>query len=396
MKILIAEDERITRLKLQRQLERWDHEVTPAEDGRQAWERFQEDRYDIVVTDWDMPHMDGHQLVEHIRGGAQAHYSYLIMLTGRSETSDLVAGMEAGADDFLSKPFDKNELRVRLRAGERIIHLERELAQQNAQLSDANNKMRQDLEAAAKVQQELLPKQSPDTPQANFAWHYQPCDELGGDTLNMFLLDDTHLAMYLLDVTGHGVAASLLSVSLSQVLTSRGGASSVLVRSDPQDGALQVTPPAEVAQRLNRRFPFENQNYHYFTMVYAVLDTRTRILRFVLAGHPAPILVRPGQKPELLEGSGLPVGIMDDATFEEYEIQLQPGDRLYFYSDGITEAWNPRDEILETGGFCDLIAQTGHGELRGSLDAFIAALEGWCGNRPFDDDVSIFVLEVPA
>jgi len=395
MKILIAEDERITRLKLQRQLEKWDHIVSAAEDGQQAWELFQEEQFDIVVTDWDMPHMDGHQLVEHIRAGGQSHYSYLIMLTGRSETDDLVSGMEAGADDFLCKPFDKNELRVRLRAGERIIHLERELAQQNAQLSDANAKMRQDLEAAAKVQQNLLPKQAPDTPQADFAWYYQPCDELGGDTLNMFLLDETHLAMYLLDVTGHGVPASLLSVSLSQVMTAREASSSVLVSADPQSSGVVVNAPGQVAQTLNRLFPFERQNYHYFTMVYGVLDTETRILRFVLAGHPGPILVRSGQEPREMEGSGLPVGVMDDAVFDEHELQLEPGDRVFFYSDGITEAWNQKGEMLDTPGFCDLITQTSQGGLKESLDAFIVALKGWCGSRPFDDDVSIFVLEVP-
>jgi len=394
MKIMIAEDEQITRRKLQRQLEKWGHEVTAAEDGRQAWEQFQHHNFDIVVTDWDMPHMDGHQLIEHIRGGEQSHYVYIIMLTARNETSDLVAGMGIGADDFLSKPFDRNELHVRLNAGERIIRLERKLALQNAQLSKANEKMKEDLNAAAKVQQELLPKELPDTPHALFAWHYQPCDELGGDILNMFMLDDHHVAMYLLDVSGHGVSSALLSVSLSRVLTARDLKSSVLVTNDPKTNVLQVNTPADVAQRLNRQFPSESQDFYYFTMAYAVLDTQTYIMRYVLAGHPGPILMRPREKPEPVTGTGLAVGIVGEATYDEYELQLQRGDRLYFYSDGIIEAENEQGDMLGTEGFINLISQTSQEALQESLHACIAAIQQWCGSCPFQDDVSLLVLEV--
>ena len=178
MRILIAEDERITRRSLQKQLEGWGHDVVAAEDGAAAWDRFQKQQFDIVVTDWDMPRMDGRQLIERIRGSGESGYVYLIMLTGRSEKADLVAGMEAGADDFLAKPFDRNELRVRLNAGERIIRLERNLAARNVDLADANKRMKSDLEAAADIQRDLLPKDLPDTLGANFAWYYEPCDEL--------------------------------------------------------------------------------------------------------------------------------------------------------------------------------------------------------------------------
>jgi len=130
MRILIAGDERITRRSLQRQLEGWGHDVVAAEDGAEAWDRFQAQQFDIVVTDWDMPRMDGRQLIERIRSGGEAGYVYLIMLTGRSEKADLVVGMEAGADDFLAKPFDRDELRVRLNAGERIIRPECNLARE--------------------------------------------------------------------------------------------------------------------------------------------------------------------------------------------------------------------------------------------------------------------------
>src|SRR5690242_8986738 len=134
MKILIAEDERITRTTLMRQLENWGHTVIAAEDGQQAWDLYQESaNFDIVLTDWEMPHLSGVDLIQRIRQSPEAPYVYLILLTSRSDKSDVVRGMEAGADDFVSKPFDREELRVRILAGVRIVSLERTLHRQNAE-----------------------------------------------------------------------------------------------------------------------------------------------------------------------------------------------------------------------------------------------------------------------
>lgn len=393
MRVLIAEDERITRRNLQRQLESWGHEVVAAEDGAEAWEHFQRDHFDIVVTDWDMPQVDGHELIKRIRSSDRTSYSYLIMLTGRSEKSDLVSGMEAGADDFLPKPFDKSELRVRLSAGERIIRLERTLASRNEELSKANSRMKRDLEAAARAQQDLLPKELPESLKARFAWHYEPCDELGGDIFNVLPLDDRHIAMYLIDVSGHGVPAALLSVSLSRVLTTRDPTASILV-DQGADGGLTITPPEDVVAHLNRQFPMDSNSDHYFTMIFAVLDTQTRVLKYANAGHPQPILLHNGQGPQGLPSGSFPVGIVKDAAFEGASIQLEPGDRVYFYSDGITEAMNDKQEMLENEGLSSLIESHRVGTLRDDVSSLMTAFAGWCGATPFGDDISILTLEV--
>ncbi len=395
MRILIAEDERITLRSLQKHLEGWGHSVVAAEDGAEAWEQFQQQPFDIVVTDWDMPRMDGRELIRCIRGSDASSYTYLIMLTGRSEKADLVAGMEAGADDFLAKPFDRNELRVRLNAGERIIQLERKLAAQNQALSKANGRMKRDLNAAAEMQRGLLPKELPEDLGARFAWYFEPCDELGGDILNVLPLDEHNVAIYLLDVTGHGVPAALLSVTLSQVLTTRDARSSVLVTANGEDDTLVVTPPREVAALLNRKFPMEAQGNHFTTMAYAVLDTRSRILRYTNAGLPHPILVRQGASPELLNVSSLPIGVFENSEFDETSVQLEPGDRLYFFSDGVTEAANERDEMLDTEGLIALIESTRTSSLSEGLATCVEELKRWCDPVPFSDDVSLLAVELP-
>jgi two-component system, NtrC family, sensor kinase len=139
VKILVADDEAVSRRLLQSYLQKWGHDVVVAENGAEAWRLFAADEFPIVITDWIMPELDGIELIRRIRGHGERGYVYTILLSAKSKKEDLVEGMEAGADDFLCKPFDRDELRVRLREGERIINLERTLAEQNRTLREAQS-----------------------------------------------------------------------------------------------------------------------------------------------------------------------------------------------------------------------------------------------------------------
>jgi signal transduction histidine kinase len=134
MKVLIVEDSLVMRRLLRSSLQKWQYEVTEAEDGARAWELFRHEHFPLVLTDWLMPEMDGLELTRRIRACELPSYVYIILLTAKSEKEDLVTAMDAGADDFLAKPFDSDELRVRMREGQRIIELERKLAEQYRQL----------------------------------------------------------------------------------------------------------------------------------------------------------------------------------------------------------------------------------------------------------------------
>lgn len=137
LKVLIVDDDPVSLRLLRGYLEKWGYEVTQAANGAAAWSLFQEHGFSLVIADWMMPEMDGVELVRRIRSGERQGYAYCMLLTARAEKEDLVEGMDAGADDFLSKPFDRDELRVRLREGERIIRLERDAMQQTEALRDA-------------------------------------------------------------------------------------------------------------------------------------------------------------------------------------------------------------------------------------------------------------------
>jgi phosphoserine phosphatase RsbU/P len=393
MRILIAEDERITRMTLARQLQGLGHEVVAAEDGQQALEKFITGEFDIVITDWEMPRLSGVEFVAKMREAKRNSYTYVILLTSRSDKLDIVKGIEAGADDFVSKPFDRDELRVRLLAGERIVRLERELSRQNEQLRDANERIRHGLRAAARVQQSMLPQKNILTPHVRTAWKYVPTDELAGDAIGLHLIDDRFLIAYVLDVSGHGVPAALLSVSAMHSMEPSPAETSLL--RDTSGGELgTVQRPARVATELNRRFRAGENDGRFLTMIYCVLDTHSGRLHTSSAGHPAPFVLRGEQVVEVPDAGGLPISVLDCVEYEEACVQLQRGDRVCLYTDGMIEQ-------TDTSG----AEQFGEARTLSSLTyrntaAFDEVLTGavndlstWAGSSNFTDDVSLVLVD---
>jgi sigma-B regulation protein RsbU (phosphoserine phosphatase) len=394
MRILIAEDERITRMTLMRQLEKWGHVVVATEDGELAWEQFQAGGFDIVITDWEMPRVSGVELIQRIREAASASYVYVVMLTSRSDKSDIVKGIEAGADDFVSKPFDREELRVRLLAGERIVNLERALNRQNAELRNANERIRHGLRAAARVQRAMLPQQNIVTPHVRTAWNYVPTDELAGDAIGLHLIDDRYLVAYVIDVSGHGVPAALLSVMAMHAMEPMSGAASLLRDMTGSEGMGTVRRPAPVATEMNRRFRASDNDGRYLTMILCVLDTHTGRLHFTSAGHPPLLLLRGSDPVAVPDAGGLPIAIMDGSEYEEAVIQLEPGDRFFLFSDGLLEQTKPTgsDQFGE-GQLLPLLQSPAQPSLEPLVKQVVTALADWAEVSSFTDDVSLVVVE---
>jgi sigma-B regulation protein RsbU (phosphoserine phosphatase) len=395
MRILIAEDERITRATLARQLKSWGHEVTAAEDGQQAWENFEAAEFDIVITDWEMPRLSGVELVGRIRGVPRAAYTYVIILTSRSDKSDVVAGIEVGADDFVSKPFDREELRVRLLAGERIVNLERALHRQNAELRDANDRIKSGLQAAARVQQSMLPKQNIITPRVRTAWKYVPTDELAGDAIGLHLIDDRFVIAYVLDVSGHGVPAALLAVSAMHSMEPTNPVASLLRVANGTGGELgTVQRPARVAAELNQRFRAGENDGRYLTMILAVLDTHTGRVHLASAGHPVPFILRGGESVPVPDVGGFPIAIVDGAEYEEIVVQLNPGDRLCLFSDGLIEQFDPAgNEQFGNDRILNSLASRNAIPAEKAVSEVVKDLAAWAGSECFMDDLSLVIVE---
>jgi sigma-B regulation protein RsbU (phosphoserine phosphatase) len=397
-RLLLVDDNERGRRLMRQSLEEHGYKVTTAGDGHAAIEQVTSGRFDLVLLDIVMPGMDGSEVLREIRRIHEPISLPVIMVTARDQAADVVAALKLGANDYVTKPIDltvaiaRIETQLSLRRAIRsITELQERLHHRNLELETANQRMKRDLDSAARVQRALLPSELPNVPGMEFAWVFKPCEELGGDILNVFRIGESHVGFYVLDVSGHGVPAAMLSVTLSRLLSPWPQQASIVQHVDAS-GVRTPAPPAEVCAELNRRFPMAEEAEQFFTLLYAVLDLRSKTLRYISAGHPGPTLLHAGEAIDLTK-SNLPIGLDASSQFVDHTLQLQDGDRLYAYSDGISEARNSMRELFGAERVSDSIRSSSRRPLSESLATLVGDAAAWI-NGPFDDDVSALALEV--
>jgi sigma-B regulation protein RsbU (phosphoserine phosphatase) len=351
-----------------------------------------------------MPVLNGFEALRQLRQTHSQHELPVIMATAKDQASDVVEALKLGANDYVTKPLDFPVVHARVQtqlslrsAFQQIRHLQEDLRRRNQDLECANRRMKHDLQMAAMVQRSTLPTEIPEFPGLNVAWFYEPCDEIGGDSLNIVPLSDRFVAIYVLDVSGHGVPAALLSVTLSRLLApARTAAGSVLTAEDSPI-APGITAPSSLARQLNRAYPMNQTTLQYFTLMYGILDLHTQRLHYVSAGHPGFILVRcaPGTSPTATahEIPGFPIGILDEADYKDHVLQLQPGDRLYLFSDGLADVMNPESECFGPERLRDSAKRACDQSLSDSIHSIVADALTWC-NSVTKDDISLLALEL--
>ena len=282
------------------------YKVRPVPSGKLALLAARRDPPDLILLDINMPEMNGYEVCEHLKADDTLKGIPVIFISALTEQLDKVKAFAIGGVDYITKPFQMEELHARVETHLKLRRLQIELEETNARLAKANGRMSRDLKAAAKIQETFLPREVPRVPGTDFAWIYQPCDELAGDGLNVIPLGDGKVGLYILDVSGHGVASALLSVTLSRLLSPPSEPSSILIRDGDVRDRFDITPPAEVAARLNRLFPFDSATEQFATMVYGILNAATGEFRYVSAGHPGPVHLPSGADPVILESHGVP------------------------------------------------------------------------------------------
>jgi sigma-B regulation protein RsbU (phosphoserine phosphatase) len=390
VRILIAEDTAFWRMKLEETLVGRGHDVVWAEDGMEAWRLLtRDDGIDLLITDWEMPVVNGIELCKRLRNRPRTPYLPIILLTSRDEKKDLAEGLNAGADAFVTKPINEAELFAQIGVTERIVNLEQRLDAKVLDLTRAKDRLDRDLEAAAAIQRSLLPEESPDFPGLEFAWVYDSCEIVGGDMFNVFRLTDDEVGMYVLDVSGHGTSAALLSVGLSHVLMPFPEQGGILKRNPPGSSEPEVTPPCEVALELNRRYPLMEKSRQYLTFLYGIFDLSTLVFRYVRAGHPGPIQITDGCALSHDRGGGIPVGIAEDARYRDDVIALSPGDALVLYTDGVTETLNEDDEEFGLDRVLKTLSNAKGRGISQRLEVLRKRIEEYGKGRRLRDDVTM-------
>ncbi len=378
--ILIIDDDPTIRMTLQRFLSSQGYQVIVAKNGEEGLNKAKEFHPSLIICDWMMPIIDGLEVCRQIKSSHDLSSTYLILLTARDQEGDLVKGLEMGADDFLSKPPRINELRARVRAGLRLY-------QANQELQTQKRLIELDLAQASQYVRSLLPLPIQGDIAINSS--FLPSTQLGGDSFDYFWLDDDHLALYLLDVSGHGVGSALLSVSVLNLMRTRS-----LRPSKVSQDTTDFYSPSEVLQDLNQTFQMSAHNEMYFTIWYGVYQRSSQCLKYASGGHPPAVLISNQEIPKikLLKTSGLPIGMMPESTYQAQTCEIDTNSRLYLFSDGVYEIAQEDHSIWGFNSLIDTFIRTPSDRLS-RIEYILDNVKAAANNHPFDDDLSLLEVE---
>lgn len=407
-RILVVDDSEFALAALAQQLQSLAYTVHAVSSAQAALDAVRDETFTLIISDLQMPDMSGTELCRHLRQLENCRHVHFILVTGTTDADVLAAAIEAGVDDVLHKPVNLQALRLRLQVSHRVVSLSKEVHRHNRLLRDANRELtaanrelteacqtvENDLQAAAEVQRSLLPAPAR-FHTVSVEWLLAPSHFLAGDTLDYYQLDEKHVGFYLLDVAGHGTMAALQSFTVNKMLSQTTVRNALLKTALSEPPYYRLAPPHAVIAELNRRFcEARNSEQQYFTMLFGLINIRNGELAFSQAGHPPPLLysAATGQT-EYLGDGGLPVGLFTHADYDTRRVQLQPGDRLYLYSDGVTECRAPDGEGFGPERLAATLRGSGARPLADALDGLSRALGDWHGSERFDDDVTTVAIE---
>jgi len=405
--ILVIDDDELVAQSLQRLLQKRGYRVATALDADSGIQKALQLSPSVVICDLLLPGgPSGLDICNRIKQDPQLSTTAVLIMTGHTDIANRVEALEAGADDLLFKPVDTAELTARVKSGLRLHQLTQALKVQK-------HRLEKELAEAATYVTSLLPRDTPEDASncISISSRFISSQALGGDCFDHYWLDPDYLVMYLLDVSGHGLGAALLSTSVLNVL-----------RSQSLPG-VNFYRPETVLKGLNETFQMDDQNDKYFTIWYGVYNRTTHQLAYASAGHPPALLVTPSTLPrnrthfnrasrsealqiaerkaslriEQLRTPGMPIGMMPDSNYQWQRCQVSHNSRLYIFSDGIYEIYplnssaDERETLLGLDGFIRMLT-TLESKHQLSVENLIQSVSNFGGNR-FEDDLSLLEID---
>ncbi|HEV3082346.1 MAG TPA: SpoIIE family protein phosphatase [Gemmataceae bacterium] len=380
--VLLIDDQAIVGESVRRMLEpETDIVFHFCKDATKAIETANAVQPTVILQDLVMPDIDGLVLVKFFRANAATRQTPMIVLSSKEEPTVKAQAFALGANDYLVKLPDRIELIARIRYHSRSYTAQLERDEAYRKLAESERLMAEELAQASRYVQSLLPTKL--TGAVGIEWRFVPSTQLGGDMFGYHWLDADCLAVYLLDVSGHGVGSSLLAVSAANLL-----AAQALAGVDFRD-------PGKVLGRLNDIFPMEKQNDKYFTIWYGVYRKPERTLLFANAAHPPPLLFTgpaasdaPMQR---LKSTGLAVGMMAGTEYDTRQVALGAHARLLLYSDGVYEIARPDGSMWSASDFAQFASTLAPAD-GPVLDRVLNHVKEMHGSDMLADDFSILEL----
>jgi len=375
--ILYVEDNADLRNHL-RALLKENYNVFLAVDGKDGLIKAKKYKPDLIITDQMMPHTSGRTLLREVRKDKELSLIPVIFLTARAGTEARIESLDAGADDYITKPFDEGELLIRIRNILRARAQEKELAELNRKLEAKVEEQMAEIELAARIQKDLLPKQAPEVAGYEIAGRNIPAKLVGGDYFDFICLDKHRYGICLGDVCGKGLPASLVMANLQATIRGQ---------------AFFSTSAKQCLERSNKLLFHCTDKKTFTSLFFAVLDTQSNTLRYANAGQNLPLIFSPGRKPKPLEISGLVLSVMENMSYKEEEIKINSGDLLLIYSDGICEAMNEELEELGEERLQEIVVLYRNFSANELIEKIISSVKFFTRGAPQNDDMTLVVIK---
>lgn len=371
--ILLVDDQPANLQVLSHTLEKLGSKLLFAKNGETALAIAQKARPDLILLDIMMPGIDGFEVCRRLKANPDTQKIPVIFLSALDETGDKVRGLRLGAVDYVAKPFQPEEVIARVYTHLTIHRLSAEVQQQRDELEH-------ELQVVSQLQRNLLPERLPETGGLKLAVHYETSRYTGGDYYDFAELPDGRLAILVADAEGHSAPATVMMAMTC-----------ALFRSCPTCQG----EPGQMLSYINENLCKVNKG-SFVTAIYAVYDAPSRTLKMARAGNPLPILYRPSERTatELSCEGVLIMGLAPYAEVPVTEVRLQPGDRLLFYTDGVTERFSEKQELYGTGRLLQQIGTADADDPPGILKGIIDDLSRFAGPRPADDDQAMLMMVV--
>jgi sigma-B regulation protein RsbU (phosphoserine phosphatase) len=381
-RLLLVEDSSTMRRMISTLLQDEGFEVDTAIDGREGLAKAGELRPELILTDYEMPEMDGAALCRALKEEKDLRTTPVLMLTTLGEVDHRVQGLDSGADDYIQKPKNPGEIRelfARIRAHLRTADLQRELAERNAALEAAQKKLNFELDLARKVQHGLMPHPPQPRGVLRVAVRYTPANQLGGDVYDFYRLENVRQGILVADVSGHGVNSAMLSG---------------VVKALAVNLSIAVLEPGELLAGLDVAGEQFFPEGYFCTGFYVIADEETGLIRYAGVGHPPAIVVGPYGTRTLSSNPGM-LGIgMVDGTAGGAD-RLEPGESLIVYTDGLPDAMDGSDTVFGEERLKTVLQSAYTAEPTAILDEVERAVAQHVAPGQAADDITIVILQYP-
>jgi sigma-B regulation protein RsbU (phosphoserine phosphatase) len=370
--ILVVDDSPVNLRLVVRTLEGRGYRLLAAKSGRAALDIARQVHPDLILLDVMMPEMDGFEVCRTLKADPSTRDAIVVFLSALGEVTDKVTGLELGASDYITKPIQAEEVVARVANHVARQQLEREVRR-------SRDRLERELASAGAMQRRILPATLPSGHGAAFAAYYRTSLYAGGDYYDVIALPDGQFGVIVADVSGHGAPSAIVMAMIRAAVHAFPGF---------------ACDPSEMVRYLNRHFAFLWESPMFATALSALVDPRDRSITIACAGHPPPLLLRAGRVRPVDVDATMPVLMMDLPSVPEVRHALQAGDRVLFYTDGVTERYDPHDDMYDLPRLTQALEHTASLTPDQQVRAIVDGLDAFAGDREPEDDQTLLLMAI--